>query len=67
MYDLLLKGGALIYPILFCSVLALAIFLQRYYTYYRFQSGNRELNDKLQPLIQVSPGAMLFSWPPPWL
>ncbi len=54
MYDLLLKGGALIYPILFCSVLALAIFLQRYYTYYRFQSGNRELNDKLQPLIQES-------------
>ena len=52
MYDILSKGGGLVYPILFCSVLALAIFLQRYYTFFRFQSGNRELNDKLHPLIQ---------------
>ena len=52
MYELLLKGGGLIYPIVFCSVLALAIFLQRYYSFYRFQRGNRELNEKLQPLIQ---------------
>lgn len=52
MYELLLKGGGLIYPIVFCSILALAIFLQRYYSYYRYQRGNRELNEKLQPLIQ---------------
>lgn len=51
MYDLLSKGGVLIYPIVFCSVMALAIFLQRYYTFFRFQSGNRELNSKLKPLI----------------
>lgn len=52
MYDLIMKGGGLIYPIVFCSVMALAIFLQRYYSYFQFQKGNRELNDKLQPLIQ---------------
>ncbi len=52
MYDLLSRGGGLMYPILFCSVLALAIFLQRYYTFYRFQNGNRALNDKLHPLIR---------------
>ncbi len=52
MFDLLSRGGGLMAPILFCSVLALAIFLQRYYTFFRFQKGNRELNAKLQPLIQ---------------
>ena len=51
MYDLLSRGGGLMYPILFCSVLAFAIFLQRFYTFTRFQKGNRELNAKLQPLI----------------
>jgi biopolymer transport protein ExbB len=51
MLELLLKGGVLMYPILFCSVLALAIFLERVWFYARFVRGNRGLLDDLEPLL----------------
>ncbi len=51
MLELFHKGGPLMWPILFCSVLALAIFLERLWNYYRFQQFNRELTDEVDPLI----------------
>ena len=51
MIELFHKGGPLMYPILFCSVLALAIFLERLWNYYRFQKNNGELLNEVDPLI----------------
>jgi len=51
MLELFQKGGVLMYPILFCSILALAIFLERLWNYYRFQQDNREFLDEVDPLI----------------
>jgi biopolymer transport protein ExbB len=51
MLELFQKGGPLMYPILFCSILALAIFLERIWNYYRFQKNNPELLNEVDPLI----------------
>ncbi len=51
MIELFHKGGPLMYPILFCSVLALAIFLERLWNYYRFQKENGDLLGEVDPLI----------------
>jgi len=51
MLDFLLKGGVLMYPILFCSILALAIFLERFWYYLRFTRGNQPLVSELDTLL----------------
>lgn len=51
MIELFHKGGPLMYPILFCSVLALAIFLERLWNYYRFLKDNSDLISEVDPLI----------------
>ncbi len=44
-------GGPLMYPILLCSVLALAIFLERFWTFYRVRSGTDELTREVDALV----------------
>ncbi|PLX80335.1 MAG: MotA/TolQ/ExbB proton channel family protein [Desulfuromonas sp.] len=51
MLELFEKGGVLMYPILFCSILALAIFLERIWFYSRFIKGHDELISEVDPLI----------------
>ncbi len=46
------KGGPLMYPILFCSVLALAIFLERLWTYARTVRGTKALVHEVETLIR---------------
>ncbi len=40
-YGFLLKGGVLVWPILFCSVLGLGIFLERLYFIWRISNADR--------------------------
>ncbi|WP_456434282.1 MotA/TolQ/ExbB proton channel family protein [Thermosulfuriphilus sp.] len=51
MIDLLTKGGVLIIPILFCSVLALAIFLERLIRLYQAQRQDHHLIEKVYVAI----------------
>ena len=51
MLEIFQKGGPLMYPILFCSVLALAIFLERLWTFYRFRQGADELVREVNSLL----------------
>ncbi len=51
MFELFQKGGPLMWPILFCSVLALAIFLERLWNYHKFQQNNDDLITEVDSLI----------------
>ena len=51
MLEIFVKGGPLMYPILACSVLALAIFLERLWTYFRVNSGIHVLVRDVEGLV----------------
>jgi biopolymer transport protein ExbB len=51
MWLIIQKGGYLMYPIVLCSVLALAIFLERLWTYVRVRREFRELAHQVEPLV----------------
>jgi biopolymer transport protein ExbB len=51
MFEIFQKGGPLMYPILFCSVLAFAIFLERLWSFRKFQLNNQEMQNEVDPLI----------------
>jgi len=51
MLDIFYKGGPLMYPILFCSVLALGIFLERSWTYFRVRRGALGLLREVESLV----------------
>ncbi len=51
MLEIFQKGGPLMYPILFCSVLALAIFLERLWTFHRFRRGAADLVREVGSLL----------------
>lgn len=53
MVDFFAKGGVLVGPILFCSVLALAIFLERLIRFSRVQSRGSGLAEKIISHIKV--------------
>lgn len=48
MAELFLKGGPLLYPIVFCSILALGIFLERLWFFFKVRSGANDLADKVK-------------------
>ena len=50
MWDLFVKGGAVMYPIALCSIVALGIFLERCWTYCRVSRATRELAYDVEPL-----------------
>ncbi|MHB1397391.1 MAG: MotA/TolQ/ExbB proton channel family protein [Trichloromonadaceae bacterium] len=51
MLEIFIKGGPLMYPILACSVLALAIFLERFWTYLRVSKGLHLLVRDVEGLV----------------
>jgi biopolymer transport protein ExbB len=51
MLELFQKGGPLMYPILLCSVLALAIFLERLWTLFRLRRGTLVLVREVESLV----------------
>lgn len=51
MLELFQKGGPLMYPILLCSVLALAIFLERLWTLFRLRRGTILLVREVESLV----------------
>ena len=52
MLELFHKGGPLMYPILFCSILALAIFLERLWNYYRFRKDDQAFLNEIESLVE---------------
>ncbi|MBA3017129.1 MAG: MotA/TolQ/ExbB proton channel family protein [Proteobacteria bacterium] len=52
MIDFLAKGGVLVTPILFCSVMALAIFLERLIRFGRMRSRGAGLAEKIAHLLK---------------
>jgi biopolymer transport protein ExbB len=54
MLEIFQKGGPLMYPILLCSVLALAIFLERLWTYARVKRGSHTLLREVEDLVLKS-------------
>lgn len=53
MLELFQKGGAMMYPILVCSVIALAIFLDRIWTYHSVKRTTGPLFNKVSALIDA--------------
>ncbi len=51
MFDFLAKGGVLVIPILFCSVLVLAIFLERLFRFSRLKNHGVDLAEKTVQLL----------------
>lgn len=54
MLEIFQKGGPLMYPILLCSVLALAIFLERVWTFFRLRRGTDALVREVENLVRKS-------------
>ncbi len=52
MFDFLAKGGILVGPILLCSVLALAIFLERLFRFAKVKNKGAELAGKVGELVR---------------
>jgi biopolymer transport protein ExbB len=53
MLELFNKGGPLMYPILLCSILALAILLERLWTYARIRQGVSSLVREVEGLVRA--------------
>lgn len=51
MWELFQKGGPVMYPIALCSIFALAIFLERLWTYHRTRKLVRDLVHDVEPLV----------------
>jgi biopolymer transport protein ExbB len=54
MLEIFQKGGPLMYPILLCSILAFAIFLERWWTYFRIRQGVPLLVREIEGLVMKS-------------
>ncbi len=52
MFEIFQKGGPLMYPILLCSVLALAIFFERLWSFFRMNRGSGELVKEVEDLVR---------------
>jgi biopolymer transport protein ExbB len=50
MWELFLKGGTVMYPIALCSIVALGVFLERCWTYYRVSAQTHKLIHEVEPL-----------------
>jgi biopolymer transport protein ExbB len=51
MLEIFQKGGPLMYPILLCSILALAIFLERLWIFFRIRRGTPVLVKEVENLV----------------
>ena len=52
MFDIIQKGGPVMYPIILCSVLALAIVIERLYHIYRAQIDTKKFMDEITSTIK---------------
>jgi biopolymer transport protein ExbB len=50
MWELFVKGGPVMYPIALCSIVALAVFLERCWTYFRIGRQTGKLAHEVEPL-----------------
>ncbi|MFA5167361.1 MAG: MotA/TolQ/ExbB proton channel family protein [Candidatus Omnitrophota bacterium] len=53
MTDFFLKGGFFMWPILFCSVVSLAVVLERFSFFYKTRSRNRNLPERVLALMDA--------------
>ncbi|MBD3296100.1 MAG: MotA/TolQ/ExbB proton channel family protein, partial [Candidatus Omnitrophica bacterium] len=53
MYDLVIKGGPLMWPIILCSVISIAIIADRAYVLYRAESGPSNLFSRVKGLYRA--------------
>jgi biopolymer transport protein ExbB len=51
-WELILKGGPLMYPIILCSVLALAIALERWYYFFKMRKYAGGLSEQVNALLR---------------
>lgn len=52
MFDLFLKGGPLIWPILLCSIVAITIILERSYCFYRARNKIPNISSRVRGLLK---------------
>ena len=52
MFELFNKGGFLMYPIFFCSLLAIAIFFERMFYLKSVKTSTRKFTDRIQDLVR---------------
>lgn len=52
MFNIIVKGGVLMWPILFCSIISLAIILERLYHFYRIRINIPEFFSSVRNLLQ---------------
>lgn len=51
MLDIFLRGGPLMYPILFCSIIGWAIFMERFFAYFQIRRDLFRLQGKISELL----------------
>jgi len=51
-WEIIQKGGPVMYPILFCSILALAVVFERIYHLYRAKIDTREFMDQIANILR---------------
>jgi biopolymer transport protein ExbB len=54
MLELMQRGGAVMYPILLCSILALAVVIERFYYLYNIRIDTKRFTDELFSLVKRS-------------
>ncbi|MCM8783556.1 MAG: MotA/TolQ/ExbB proton channel family protein [Candidatus Omnitrophica bacterium] len=52
MWEIVQKGGPLMYPIIFCSILSLAVVMERLYHLYRAKIDTREFMDSIANILR---------------
>ncbi|MGE4357283.1 MAG: MotA/TolQ/ExbB proton channel family protein [Candidatus Omnitrophota bacterium] len=52
MWEIIQKGGPLMYPIIFCSILSLAVVIERLYHLYRAKIDTREFMDSIANILR---------------
>lgn len=54
MTNFIVKGGFFIWPILLCSIVSFAVILERLRYFYQTRSGNKNLPERIQSLINAN-------------
>jgi len=52
MFELIQKGGPVMYPIIFCSILALAIVIERFYHLYKAKIDTKEFMNNIEITVR---------------
>lgn len=52
MWNYFLKGGIIMYPLLFCSILSLAIIIERFIYYFKLRKKNKIITSKIDDALE---------------